>query len=374
MPRGQKIGPGPLVAALLCLLGLAVNCVIIGPGGLTIAYRGQNDFRLFYIGGKLAGSGDLYNVNRVLAAQQDAFGESNRRLMPVRLPFYYALLSPLARLPYGLALLLWAAGSILAIAFFVLLSPGGSRIWLAVACFWSLPLVFSVAIGQDLGLMLLVLGGALRMYRAEKRWLAGLILALCLIKFNLFLLLPLLFLGKREWRMASGFCVGTASLLILSFAGVGNWPRSYLALILDPVVSPDPRLMPNLHGLMARLWGHEFVELLLSAMVIALVWRVVRRYGLEVGLGATLLGGLLLTRHAYMQDCAVLIGLLVTLSMRPPSPLVRNCALALLIPLPYLLFFIQGGAATAILMMLLLAAMAWAGAKNEPLPVCAPSR
>ena len=363
-----------MVVMLFCLLGLAVNCVIIGPWALKGAYQGQNDFRLFYIGGKLAGSENLYNVRQVLAAQQDAFGESSRRLMPVRLPFYYAFLSPLARFPYEQALVLWAVSSILGIALFILLSPPASRIWLAVACCWSLPLVFSVAIGQDLGFVLLVLGAALRTYRAQKQWLAGVILSLCLIKFNLFLLLPLLFLGRREWRVASGFCVGTAFLLTLSFASAGNWPHSYLALILDPVVSPDPRLMPNLHGLAARLPGHGFVEFLLSVSVIVLVWRAVRKYDLEVGLGATLLGGLLLTRHAYMQDCAILIGTLVMLCLRPPNPVVRNCALALLVPFPYLLFFVQGGVTAAILFLLLLVAMAWKGAKNGPSPVLEPNR
>ncbi len=100
-----------LFVAALCLIGLAVNCVIVGPSAFHSAFQGQNDFKLFYIGGKLAGSESLYDQNRVLEAQREAFGESNRKLMPVRLPFYYAFLSPLARLPYKLALLLWAASN-----------------------------------------------------------------------------------------------------------------------------------------------------------------------------------------------------------------------------------------------------------------------
>lgn len=36
-----------MVAALLCLLGLAVNCVIIGPGGLLSRIAGKTIFDCF---------------------------------------------------------------------------------------------------------------------------------------------------------------------------------------------------------------------------------------------------------------------------------------------------------------------------------------
>src|ERR1700722_6502194 len=87
------------LAAALCLIGLAVNCVIMGPGVFHGASEGRNDFRQFYVGGKLAGSGSAYDQTRIVEAQREAFGYSNLHLTPVRLPFYYSLLSPLARLP-----------------------------------------------------------------------------------------------------------------------------------------------------------------------------------------------------------------------------------------------------------------------------------
>jgi len=235
---------------------------------------------------------------------------------------------------------------------------------LAIACCWSLPLVFSTAIGQDIGFVLLILRATLRAFDSEQRLLAGLILSLCLIKFHLFLLLPLLFLGKREWRLASGFSLGAAFLLVVSFAAGWDWPQSYISLNL-PAVSEDSRLMPNIHGLAAHFPGRELVEFFLSATVIALVWFAYRRAGFEVALAATLLGGLLLTRHAYMQDCAILVGSLVTLFQRPANLVVRNCALVLLLPFSYVFFFVQGGSITAALFLLLLAAIAWPGFQNS---------
>ena len=77
-----------------------------------------------------------------------------------------------------------------------------------------------------------------------------------------------------------------------------------------------------------------------------------------MALAATLLGSVLLTRHVYVQDCAILIGSLVTLMQSYASPVVRTCSIVLLLPIPYLLIFIQGGAITAALFLMLLIALA----------------
>lgn len=346
----------PLVTAL-CLIGLAVNCVIMGPGAFQSALEGRNDFRQFYIGGKLAGSGSSYNQSRIVQAQREAFGYSNLHLTPVRLPFYYSLLSPLARLPYRLALVLWTASTMLAAVFFVSLYHGVRRPQFAIVCCWSLPLIFSIVIGQDVSFILLILAVTLRVFYGGSSFLAGLILSLCAIKFNLFLLLPLLFLGKREWRLAAGFSVGTLLLLAVSFIAGPGWLQSYIALILDPAVDPNSPLMPNLHSMVAHIPGRDFVEFFLSLTVIVFVWRIVRRECFDVALAATLVGSILLTRHVYLQDCAILAGSLVTLFEQFDRPLVRGSALVLLLPFAYLFIFVREGAVVAALYLLLLVAV-----------------
>ncbi len=188
--------------------------------------------------------------------------------------------------------------------------------------------------------------------------LAGLIFSLCAIKFNLFVLLPVLFLGKREWRLAAGFSIGTILLLAVSFIAAGpGWVQSYVALILDPAVDPNSPLMPNLHSLVAHIPGREFVEFFLSLAVIVLVWCIARRARFDVALAATLLGSILLTPHGYLQDCAILAGSLFTLFETSGSPLVRNCVLALLLPFAYLFILIREGAVVAALYLLLLVAI-----------------
>jgi hypothetical protein len=348
------------LAAALCLIGLAVNCAIVGPPAFHTAFQGQNDFRQFYIGAKLAGSGSFYNKTRTEEAQREVFGYSNQHLTPVRLPFYYSLLAPLARLPYRLALWLWNITTILAALLFASVYPGVRRIHLAVACCWSLPLVFSIAIGQDVSFILLILAVTLRVLYVGSPLLAGLILSLCIIKFNLFLLLPLLFLGKRQWRLAAGFFIGTILLLTVSVIAGPGWLRSYIALILDPAVDPNSLLMPNLHSMVAHIPGQEIVEFFISLTVVAIVWWIVRRACFDVALAATLLGSILLTRHAYLQDCAFLAGSLVTVFEQFSSPLVRNCALVLLLPFAYVFIVIREGNVVAALFLLLLGAVALA--------------
>jgi hypothetical protein len=345
------------LAAALCLIGLAVNCAIVGPDAFHTAFQGHNDFRQFYIGAKLAGRGSFYNKTRTEEAQRETFGFSNQHLTPVRLPFYYSLLSPLARLPYRLALLLWNVTTIFAAILFVCVYPGVRKIQLAVACCWSLPLVFSTAIGQDVSFILLILAVTLRVFYAGNPLLAGLILSLCAIKFNLFLLLPLLFLGKREWRLMAGFSIGTIALLAVSFIAGPGWVGSYLALILDPAVDPNSTLMPNLHSLVANIPAKEFVEIFLSLAVIAIVWYIARHARFDVALAATLLGSILLTRHAYLQDCAILAGSLVTVFEQSTDELVRNCTAVLLLPLVYVFILIREGGVIAALFLLLLTAV-----------------
>jgi hypothetical protein len=63
-----------------------------------------------------------------------------------------------------------------------------------------------------------------------------------------------------------------------------------------------------------------------------------------------------LARHAYLQDCAILTGSLVTLFEQFGSPLVRNCALVLLLPFTYMFIIIREGAVVAALFLVLLVA------------------
>ena len=106
------------------------------------------------------------------------------------------------------------------------------------------------------------------------------------------------------------------------------------------------------------------MEVLLSLAVIALVWRVIRGANFTVAWAATLLGSMLLTRHVYLQDCAILVGPLVTILRSATHPLARNSAFVLLLPLPYVFVFTQRGSVAAMLFLLLLGALAWSSFRD----------
>jgi hypothetical protein len=104
--------------------------------------------------------------------------------------------------------------------------------------------------------------------------------------------------------------------------------REYLALISGPGVISDPGGKPNLHGLVAG-WGHAGAwEVILSIAVVAAVVAVARRSGFEIAFSAGMLGSFLVSNHAYVHDCAVLIpGLVEIVSRRSPRQPARPAVL-----------------------------------------------
>jgi hypothetical protein len=345
------------------MIGILAGCLVMGPGVLNTSFQGHNDFRAFYIGGRLVGGDALYDVARVVAAQRQTFGEVNPHTMMVRPPFYYTFVAPLARLPFRTAWLLWTVGQVLAMVLFVRLYPWGDRTALAMVCCWSLPLLWSFAAGQDFAFLLLILAGGLWAFERQKYLLAGLVLSLCAIKFHLFLLVPLLTFGEQRlrkgvWRTAAGLMLGLTALLTGSFLVAGrDWPQKYVSMILNPEVSLGVKIMPNLHGLAANFPGLPFLEVFLSLLVIGMVWWVVRRRSFETGVAAVLVGGLLLSRHSYLWDCAILIPALFAFIRNPSGFAVRWCALALVPPVLYIFLIVRSATIPVTLFFLLLVAV-----------------
>ncbi len=284
--------------------GIAVMGVVFCLPGLDHIRRGDNDFQVSYVSGELALHSQIYDAPVFQAHERAIVGRTNPDLLDTRLPFLSLAFWPLAQLPYSVAWPLWAAIAAAAVAAFVWLWP--DRQTAALACCWSGGLWAAWSNGQDLLLILLWIALALRLH--EKRpFLSGLLLALCAAKFHLFLFLPLLLWQHRLWR---GFATGAAALLAVSFALAGwNWPSQYAATLAqeEAVAHANSAIMPNLHGLMSN-WPHaDAWEIGATLLVGAAVLTVIRRADFRVGMAATLIGGLLVSRHAYLQDCVLLL-------------------------------------------------------------------
>ena len=195
----------------LALFGLALVLFFMRDS-LHYLWSGQNDYLQLYSGARLLNSSNPYDLQQAVAVQMDSAGFFGESLVYNRPPFYAALLWPLGKLPYKESYFVWQALSIGALVAFILLWRIPDRKAAVLACCWSLPLILAIAHGQDLTFLLLLLAVSLRIYRTRP-FVAGFVLSLCAIKFHLFLLLPLLIIGQKRWRMLGGLAAGGAALM-----------------------------------------------------------------------------------------------------------------------------------------------------------------
>ena len=124
---------------------------------------------------------------------------------------------------------IWQAASLAALAGFVTLwTLTPRRLTMAVTCSLAPALISCLINGQDVFFLLLWIGLAARLLCSDRPIAAGLVLSLCLQKYNLFALAPLWIIGQRRWRVGAGLAAGVAGLLAVSFAVAGrSWPLEY---------------------------------------------------------------------------------------------------------------------------------------------------
>ena len=100
----------PNLPAWLWLVAAAGFCFsLLSAIQIRKSQAGIDDFASFYVGATLARDGHLYDLGKAAAVQRATIGIERPDLAHPRLPFYYGLLSPLARLPYRTAYWLWFA-------------------------------------------------------------------------------------------------------------------------------------------------------------------------------------------------------------------------------------------------------------------------
>ena len=200
------------------MFGLAVCGFIAWPMRVR-AINGINDFVPAYAGARLSFSGELYNpaeLTKVERVETEAWSES---WVYSWLPFYAVIVKPLSVLPYRVAYICWEALSLAAIVAFAFLWPVPR--WVALlGCCWAYPLMVCLANGQNDAFLLLIAAVAVRVI-PRRPALAGSILALGLIKYHLFLLVPAVLLVQRRWRATAGFAAAAVLLLGISFAAAG---------------------------------------------------------------------------------------------------------------------------------------------------------
>lgn len=333
-----------LRVVLVCLLGAWLFPWM----GLTIPEPGT-DFNQFYAAGKLAGTGQLYNFERV----QELERPHKQTMVPYgRLPFYAVLFKPLTLLPFDWARIAWAAVNLAALGAFGLLWPAVRREDLIMTLCWSCPAALLISMGQDTGMYLLVFTAGLLLLGSGRDFAAGLVFSLCAAKFHLALGIPVFLIARRRWPAIWGGMAGGLIQLAVSFAVEGRgWPRQLRELSAISGFSPVPYKMPNVFGLVHRLPLSAVFEIALAVLVLAAVWHIARHSELAVAATAALVGGLLVGHHAYVYDAILLAPLIVLVrQMAMPRP-ARYWSLLLTSPVPYILLMMDRFAGLAQVMI-----------------------
>jgi hypothetical protein len=136
--------------------------------------------------------------------------------------------------------------------------------------------------------------------------------------------------------MLGGVAAGGAALAAISLAAAGS-PRQYIELLTQGTIAPEAQIMPNFHGLLVGVPNSWIFELLLGIATAGAMWLISRRADFEYGLAAALVGGLLISHHAYPQDCTLLLPALLIILSRSSDWRLNYLCMALFTPWPYLI-------------------------------------
>jgi hypothetical protein len=286
------------------------------------------DFSAFYAGGKLAGTPQTYSRDAVFAEEDRAVGCHTDNLIFIKPPFYAVLMWPVAQLPFGTAIVLWRLLGVAALGLFVWFWPGDRFAHLAGIA-WFMPVITSINTGQDVAFVLAAVVGGLLLLRRGSMFAVGIVFGLCAIKFHLLLLLPLLILHRRWWRLALGVLTTGAAFAAISFAAYGlSWPALYRQALSDPRLNPYPWNMVNLTG----LFRYHYEWAIPAALVVAaLCWYLITAGKLELAMAAVLAGGTLIAPHNTISDGVLFLPLLF-LSMESSYAAARATAVFTLTP------------------------------------------
>ena len=248
--------------------------------------------------------------------------------MFLRTPFYALLLRPLGALAYPRARLVWLGLMLAAFTLAAWLWPG-PRLKIAVAMCWALPVVFALALGQDIALMMLSVAVAARLWISGRPFAAGLVASLLALKITLLLPVALVFL-VRSRRGFAGLAAGASAQFAVSLAIQGPaWFPEYLAAVQSPLLDQVPARMPSVRALVA---GAPFAAA--AAAIYGWLWRMARRVTPALALTAALPLGIVAAPHCYVYDMAAAVPLLaMAASTRTARGMLAIVALS---PAPYL--------------------------------------
>ena len=246
MPSDPQKAPNLGVEGKLGILILMILLV----GEVFWAARGTNtekaDFSLTYVGATVLQRGQsarLYDPSFQIKVRDSMFKDANPLLFE-HPPVEALLLSPLARLPYRTAYLLWGllnAGILLLVVIHLRPHLQWPEQDLGYVFLWPLFAPLGVALFQGQPSLIALAGFAAGFVQLKKKrdFYAGVVFGLALFRFHLALPFALIFLLRRKWKFIGGFACstaifGTLSLLAVGPSGIAQYVRLLGAIGTNP--------------------------------------------------------------------------------------------------------------------------------------------
>lgn len=222
----------------------------------------------------------------------------------VRPPFYALLLAPLALVGPQTALLLWLALNAAAFLAALALTARALDLELSVLAWHGaifVPAFYSFFNRQDVGWLLLPVAASYYLLARHRPFAAGLVLSVASVKFHLWLLVPAVFLVRRNRPALAGLAAGGGALLVVSLLLVG--PAGLVRYADMLVRNPQPNThfterICNLWNLVPSLW----LRIPLVTATAAACWVAFRRLPLLEAVATAWLASLALTPHIYLSD------------------------------------------------------------------------
>lgn len=289
---------------------------------------GYIDFRSFYTAGAMIRSGHAASLYDLVAERyfQDLLVSLKAAALPMLPPAFAALpFVPLSFLHFWPAYLVFLVANLFVLCLTAQLMrpylPALSARWKTASLFLFLsffPAALALMMGQ---LSIFLLFACCLSFIALKhgyRFLAGALLALALIKFQVAIPVALLFLLWRQWEFFAGFCSAGAVLTAISVSIVGSqnffaYLRSLYTLsnsitadhISQVSVGIVPGMMPTFFGFFFELsrGAHWGTVASISASALLIVWAARRPPSLPLALTVAVL----VSYHLYIYDATVLI-------------------------------------------------------------------
>lgn len=285
------------------------------------------DFLNFYVGATIVREGHgrtLYREETQQLVLQSILG---RRVTEYYLhpPFEAAALVPFSYLRIERAFVIWTLMNAALLGLLPLLFTGctsfvARKPYLGLLGFAFPPVLASLTLGQDSILVLFFISAAYLLGVKKRDFVAGFVLALAMVKFQIVLTLALLLLVSRKFRFIGGFVAGCgflalASVLITGGSGIIEYFRFVRWFDLhNGFGNVNPASMMNWRGLLAGVgWeGHQRLYSAIGSLILIALGIVSSRWirttkNQELGFSLYLAIALAASPYNYFQDASILL-------------------------------------------------------------------